>query len=91
MSKVEDTNVDELIKNKFYCARKFTEEIEKVVLENKGNWSHIHTNIHEGLKNRGHTIKYNAFSSGLAVIKWHQGSWHGAADPRREGKAVSLP
>ena len=36
MSKVEDTNVDELIKNKFYCARKFTEEIEKVVLENKG-------------------------------------------------------
>jgi len=36
MSKAEDTNVDELIKNKFYCARKFTEEIEKVVLENKG-------------------------------------------------------
>ena len=35
MSKTEDTNVDELIKNKFYCARKFTEEIEKVVLENK--------------------------------------------------------
>ena len=34
MSKTEDTNVDELIKNKFYCARKFTEEIEKVVLEN---------------------------------------------------------
>ena len=35
MPKTEAKSVDELIKNKFYCARKFTEEIEKLVLENK--------------------------------------------------------
>ena len=35
MPKTEAKIVDELIKNKFYCARKFTEEIEKLVLENK--------------------------------------------------------
>ncbi|WP_269623476.1 gamma-glutamyltransferase family protein [Prochlorococcus marinus] len=60
------------------------------VLEKNGNWSKNHNNIHEGLKNLGHTIKYNNFSSGLAIIKWHKGRWHGAADPRREGKALSL-
>ena len=47
-------------------------------------------NIYQSLSNSGHQIKYSAFSSGLAVIKWHQGNWHGAADPRREGKALSL-
>ncbi len=26
----------------------------------------------------------------LAIVKWHKGSWHGAADPRREGKALGL-
>ena len=35
MPKTEAKSVDELIKNKSYCARKFTEEIEKLVLENK--------------------------------------------------------
>ncbi len=60
------------------------------VLEKSSELSKAHANIHKGLTNLGHKIKYSAFSSGLAVIKWHQGSWHGAADPRREGKAVSL-
>ncbi len=60
------------------------------VLEKNGNWSKAPTNIHQGLKNLGHQIKYSSFSSGLALIKWDKGSWHGAADPRREGKALSL-
>jgi len=60
------------------------------VLEKSGNWSTPNANIHRGLKSLGHKIKYSAFSSGLAVIQWHRGIWHGAADPRREGKAVSL-
>ena len=60
------------------------------VLEKSGDWSKEDNNIYQSLSNQGHQIKYNAFSSGLAVIKWHQGSWHGAADPRREGKALSL-
>ncbi len=60
------------------------------VLEKAGNWSNPQNNIHKKLKSLGHQIKYSAFSSGLAVIQWHKGSWHGAADPRREGKAVSL-
>ena len=36
MPKTEAKSVDELIKNKFYCARKFTEEIEKLVDDIKG-------------------------------------------------------
>ena len=58
------------------------------VLEKNGAWSKA--NIPKQLKSFGHKIKYLSFSSGLAVIKWHKGNWHGAADPRREGKAVSL-
>ena len=60
------------------------------VLEKSGDWSKEDNNIYQSLSNLGHQLKYSAFSSGLAVIKWHQGNWHGAADPRREGKAVSL-
>ena len=60
------------------------------VLEKSGNWSKDDNNIYQSLSNLGHQIKYSAFSSGLAVIKWHKGNWHGAADPRREGKALSL-
>lgn len=60
------------------------------VLEKNGNWSSPHANIYKGLKNLGHKIKYSPFSSGIALIKWHKGSWHGAADPRREGKALSI-
>ena len=60
------------------------------VLEKSGDWSKEDNNIYQSLSNLGHQLKYSAFSSGLAVIKWHKGSWHGAADPRREGKALSL-
>ncbi|KGG15697.1 Gamma-glutamyltranspeptidase [Prochlorococcus sp. MIT 0603] len=60
------------------------------VLEKNGNWSKADANIYKELTSLSHQIKYSSFSSGLAVIKWHNGSWHGAADPRREGKAVSL-
>ena len=35
MAKTEEPTVDDLIKSKFYSAKKFTEEIEKIVLENK--------------------------------------------------------
>ena len=60
------------------------------VLEQDGNWAKEDSNIYQSLSNLGHQLKYSAFSSGLAVVKWHKGSWHGAADPRREGKALSL-
>ena len=60
------------------------------VLEKDGNWSKEDRNIYQTLFKLGHQIKYSSFSSGLAVIKWHKGSWHGAADPRREGTALSL-
>jgi len=60
------------------------------VLEKNGDWSEEGNNIYQSLSNLGHQLKFSAFSSGLAVIKWHEGSWHGAADPRREGKALSL-
>ena len=60
------------------------------MLEKNGTWANAKDNIPEQLKSLGHQIKYRSFSSGLAVIKWDKGSWHGAADPRREGKAVSL-
>tara|TARA_Y100001968_G_scaffold42285_1_gene32331 strand:- start:96 stop:1973 length:1878 start_codon:yes stop_codon:yes gene_type:complete len=60
------------------------------VLEKNGNWANEDRNIHQSLTNLGHQLKYSDFSSGLAVIKWHKGSWHVAADPRREGKALSL-
>tara|TARA_B100000131_G_scaffold282263_1_gene289364 strand:- start:361 stop:2133 length:1773 start_codon:yes stop_codon:yes gene_type:complete len=60
------------------------------VLEENGNWSSPNANIHQELVKRGHQIRYSSFSSGLAIIQWHKGSWHGAADPRREGQAVSL-
>ncbi len=60
------------------------------VLEKNGNWSKANSNIPKQLKSLGHQIKYTSFSSGLAIIKWHKGNWYGAADPRREGKAVSL-
>ncbi|WP_320674075.1 gamma-glutamyltransferase family protein [Prochlorococcus sp. MIT 1341] len=60
------------------------------LLEQGGNWSDPHNNIHKKLKSLGHQIKYSRFNSGLALIQWDNGKWHGAADPRREGKAVSL-
>ncbi len=60
------------------------------VLEKGDNRSKANTKIHKELSNLGHKIKYSSFSSGLAVIQLKEGIWHGAADPRREGKAVGL-
>ncbi|ABX09470.1 hypothetical protein [Prochlorococcus marinus] len=60
------------------------------MLEKNGNWSEDNANISGRLKSLGHQVKYSSFSSGLALIQWHKGNWHGAADPRREGTAVSL-
>ena len=36
MSKKSDQDINELFESKFYCARTFTEEIEQIVLDNKG-------------------------------------------------------
>ncbi len=36
MPKKNDKSINELFESKFYCARTFTEEIERIVLENKG-------------------------------------------------------
>ena len=36
MPKKTDESINEIFKSKFYCARTFTEEIERIVLENKG-------------------------------------------------------
>ena len=35
MAKPEGKKLDELIENKFYCAKRFTEAIENIALENK--------------------------------------------------------
>ncbi len=36
MAKSEGKNLDELIENKFYCAKRFTEAIEEIAHENNG-------------------------------------------------------
>ena len=36
MVKPEGKKLDELIENKFYCAKRFTEAIENIAVENKG-------------------------------------------------------
>lgn len=36
MPKKEDKSINELFEGKFYCARTFTEEIERIVQDNKG-------------------------------------------------------
>ena len=36
MAKSEGKNLDELIENKFYCAKRFTEAIEEISHENNG-------------------------------------------------------
>ncbi len=60
------------------------------LLEKSSNRPEARDKIHKELTSLGHQVKYSSFSSGLAIIKWQKGSWHGAADPRREGKAMSL-
>ncbi len=62
-------------------------------LENRAKDAEAPTSslIHKGLTKLGHKVKAIRFSSGLALIQWKNGVWHGAADPRREGKATALP
>ena len=36
MAKTEGKNLDDLIENKFYCAKRFTEAIETIAHENNG-------------------------------------------------------
>ena len=64
-----------------------------VFLENRAKDAEAPTSslIHKGLTKLGHKVKAIRFSSGLALIQWKNGVWHGAADPRREGKATALP
>ncbi len=63
----------------------------ETVLEIGSEWSGSHSYIRKSLKRLGHQIKWSRFSSGLALIYRQKGIWHGAADPRREGKVTSLP
>ena len=50
MIKPEGKNLEELIENKFYCARKFTEEIEKIDQQNK-DMSYVDAIVHFCEKN----------------------------------------
>ena len=50
MAKTEGKNLDELIENKFYCAKRFTEAIENIALENKG-MSYVDAIVHFCEKN----------------------------------------
>ena len=45
MAKSEGKNLDELIENKFYCAKRFTEAIEEIAHENNG-MSYVDAIIH---------------------------------------------
>ena len=42
----------------------------------------------DGLRSRGHPIKIAPLQSGLGFLVWRDG-WSGAADPRRDGNAVT--
>jgi gamma-glutamyltranspeptidase/glutathione hydrolase len=41
------------------------------------------------LEQLGHTVKVVPLRSGLGFLKWQQGVWQGAADPRRDGNWVA--
>ena len=36
-------------------------------------------------------VRFQRLGSGTGLLQWINGRWHGAADPRREGKALALP
>ena len=50
MVKPEGKKLDELIENKFYCAKRFTEAIENIAVENKG-MSYVDAIVHFCEKN----------------------------------------
>ena len=64
---------------------------DQTLLEENSEWSTSKSSTRQTLQQSGHQIKTTRFSSGLAIIQRKGKVWHGAADPRREGKAVSLP
>ena len=45
----------------------------------------------EQLAIQGQDVRFQRFGSGTALLQRINGRWHGAADPRREGKAMALP
>ena len=45
----------------------------------------------ERLGINGQGVRFQRFGSGTALLQRINGRWHGAADPRREGKAMALP
>ena len=45
----------------------------------------------ERLAIKGQGVRFQRFGSGTALLQMINGRWHGAADPRREGKAMALP
>ena len=45
----------------------------------------------ERLAINGQGVRFQRFGSGTALLQRINGRWHGAADPRREGKAMALP
>ena len=50
MVKPEGKKLDQLIENKFYCAKRFTEAIENIAVENKG-MSYVDAIVHFCEKN----------------------------------------
>ncbi len=62
----------------------------ETILEKNAFWFKDQLDIVKKLELLGHRVKTRSFSSGLALIQLRDGLWHGAADPRREGKAVGL-
>ena len=43
------------------------------------------------LQTRDQPVRFQRLGSGTGLLQWINGRWHGAADPRREGKALALP
>jgi gamma-glutamyltranspeptidase/glutathione hydrolase len=39
----------------------------------------------QALRERGHEVAEQPLPTGLGVLVWRDGAWHGGADPRREG------
>ena len=52
--------------------------------------SHKYKPAINALAKTGHRVKRKNFSSGIALIKKDKHEWIGAADPRREGLAISI-
>lgn len=63
------------------------------VLSRNGNTeidSDLAPELREGLRARGHVLEPADMNSGLGIIRRQYGQLHGAADPRREGRAIGF-